>query len=223
MHLSAMEAQGDEILESQWLDQVNAPEVNSPVANVLPEVMDKVPPSSLNKGKGILVNEPILNLENFKDSHNGKMVNKEDYQKGNKNFQLPILSEQLHIPEAQVQENTDISNDSIPDTLRDFPLDLVKQKWNGQSFFIERSTWEAFIGGKIDSPNSNSASDSFPPNSNQTPAVQSSTSVPPGFTKQARSSSSTRSVQKVVLSNKHRSFLKQASTSKKMIRSAKKG
>ncbi|XP_020271345.1 uncharacterized protein LOC109846494 isoform X2 [Asparagus officinalis] len=82
---------------------------------------------------------------------------------------------------------------------------------------------EPLNGGKADSANSNSSATSSPPKQTATPSVQFTTSVPPGFPRRQASSTSSRSVRKTIFSRKHKSFLQQATSAKKMAPSTKKG
>ncbi|XP_020244838.1 uncharacterized protein LOC109822964 isoform X2 [Asparagus officinalis] len=217
-HLSSMEAQGDIVLESQWIDQVSAPVKSTPI-------IDQIHPSKLlaEKGKCIMEKQNFLNSAESKGFHKDSPC-KESFQNFENNNKTPNFTDMDVFTKAKNQEEKiSDSSESIPDSFRDFPLDLVKQTWKGRSFFIERSTWEAFIGGKGDSSNSISATVSFPQKSNQTPALQPSLSIPPGFSQKAASSSTSRSSRKIALSQKHRSFLKLASSSKTVVRSVKKG
>ncbi|XP_020268685.1 uncharacterized protein LOC109844082 isoform X2 [Asparagus officinalis] len=133
---------------------------------------------------------------------------------------LPILATNYQA-ESQANSSND-SSESFAKSIHDFPVELVKHIWNGQTAYLEKLTWLNFFGGKHDVSNSNSSATSLPPKSNDTPALQMSTSIPPGFSHK-QSSSTSRSARKALISRKHKKFLQHISSSKSASKIAKKG
>ncbi|XP_020244454.1 uncharacterized protein LOC109822636 [Asparagus officinalis] len=209
-HMSVLEVQGDIVIETQWADQVTAPMKTSPengqnqveAANFVGDRGKSVAPHFLNSAK----------FQEFPDHHQPPM----------ETILNPSFAVMVEDPKAHNEEDSsEDSSDSILDSLRDFPLDLVKQSWKGRTIYIERSTWNNYLGGKADSSNSNSAT-SFPPKSAQTPAIQPTSSIPPGFSRRPGSVTSSRSIRKTIFGNKHKSFMRQSTSAKKVARSSKK-
>ncbi|XP_020276782.1 uncharacterized protein LOC109851088 isoform X2 [Asparagus officinalis] len=222
--LSAMQAQGDVVLDSKWEGQISMP-IAEQIKNATLIDQNKQANKEVDKGKQVMIQNSNVaeykgsSLEKFKEiiQKNTTSVMEIDSQEPG---QLERVNAVIQDPIKEAEILADTESTSEPH--QDLPFDLIKHSWKDKIIYIEKSTWEAYFGGNKGASNSISSSTSFPPNSNQTPAIQSSSSVPPGFSKKISSSSVAR-VRRTTLNHKHRSFLNQAISAKKIIRPSKKG
>ncbi|XP_020273477.1 uncharacterized protein LOC109848415 [Asparagus officinalis] len=227
-HLTALQAQGDEVLDSKWVDQISSPITEMNAENLLPNQVQNQS-IRMNVDKGKQVNASISNVAGIEESNVNSGNSKEIFQKltvaAVNGESLAKITDNNNVPDSQAlieEKVANVDSDSIYDPLQDLPFDLVKHNWKGKTIYIEKSTWDNFFGGNEGGSNSISSSTSFPPTSIQTPAVHSSSSVPPGFSKKAISSSASRA-RKTVLSQKHRRFMTKAISGKRISKSVKKG